>query len=243
MKPFFVLLLLVGTAVAGLGADRSPILLQSQESRTRQNGPVFNRIAWTPGWDRDVWVMQQSHVGLSPAYSSWDRLAIVVDKMQTPKVARFYQLEPGASGWNENAKPAPLRATCFQCHSNGPRAIRPEPGASAVTIGIADRARLLLWNARIKTYGRIAMDSAQIAERASEKTPLRYPGAFENEKLAVATCIRCHSENSWIRGPLTRQNFMSIGFMVGKGLMPPPGFTLSEGEKKALTRFIQGFPI
>jgi hypothetical protein len=228
-----------------LGADRSPVLLQSLESRTRDGGPVFNRIAWFPGWKQDVWVMQQSHAGLSPAPHSWDRLAIVVDKTQTPKIARFYQLEPGRLAWDPQAKPLPFRATCFMCHSNGPRAIRPDlsPAASAVSIGLRDRLRLALWNARVKTYGRVLTDSQEVQAMAGAITPLRYPGPFENEKLPAATCRTCHNEAFWGRGSLTRQNFMSIGFMVEKGFMPPPGFRLPETEKDEILRFVRGLPV
>lgn len=87
------------------------------------------------------------------------------------------------------------------------------------------------------------IDPVQVGAHAAESTPLRYAGSFENERLAVKTCLKCHGENSWVRGPLTRQNFMSIGFMVEKGFMPPPGFGLDEGERRELKRFIQGFPI
>lgn len=237
-----LLLISAGVALAALSTDRSPILIQSLESRTREGGPVFNRIGWFPGRRQDVWVMQQSHAGLKPAFHEWDRLAIVVDKTRSPKIARFYQFEPGQLEWNPQAKLKPFRATCFMCHSNGPRAVRPDlaPSSSAAALSFKDQVRLLLWNARVKTYGRIVTDPKEVLSTAAAITPLRYTGKSENEKLPVATCRTCHNEEFWGRGALTRQNFMSIGFMVENGFMPPPGFHLEKSEKEEISRFVQG---
>jgi hypothetical protein len=242
-----------GALIAGLllclGLDSRPILIQSIESKTKTGGPVFNRIAWTPGWKQDVWMMQQSHVGLAPPFHEWDRLAIVVDKTRWPHTARFYQIEPGELRWNPAAAVRPYRAACFMCHSNGPRAIRPDPRSDRVRMSAWNRARVALWDLRVKTYGHIAPDPVHdpalvdgAAVVAGKLTPFRYPGAFENEKLAVSTCLKCHNDKWWGRGSLSRQNFIAIDFMVSNGIMPPPGFSLGADERKRVSRFVNGLP-
>src|SRR5262245_39911744 len=106
----------------------SPVTFRSLESVTETGAPVYNRVRLLPGWSKDVWLMNQSHEGLghqgqSPEYAKWDRLKIVVDKTTTPYKAEFYQLEQGAL--IAEGKPVPLKARCYACHANGPRAIRP----------------------------------------------------------------------------------------------------------------------
>jgi hypothetical protein len=181
---------------------------------------VFNRIAWYPGAERDLWVMQQSHDGRDVPFHSWDRLAIEVDR--TRSVARFVQVEPGPIERAAiSAAPRPRRAECSMCHLNGPRVIRPLDALSAW-----DRGRLALWNLRIKTYGRV---------RSSE------PVSAENTPLPLKTCAKCHNDSAWGRGQLTRQNEVTIRFMVREGYMPPWGFRMEESEKRELGLFLRGF--
>lgn len=219
-----------------LGFDKDPIVFESLESKTIQNGPVFNRVAWFPGWARDVWMMQQSHKGLAPPFHEWDRLAIVIDKTTFPRSAIFYQIEPGALKWDPNAPMKPLHVQCFMCHSNGPRALRPQLESKDIALSAWDQARVILWNLRIKTYGRI--------ESTADGDPLRFKftGAFENEKLHVQTCAKCHNDSFWGRGSLTRQNFLAIDFMVSRHFMPPPGFALKAGERERISAFTRGLP-
>ena len=236
---------LLGGAVVILGSvfiylwlDRTSLLIQSEESRTFTDGPVFNRIKWISEPSRDIWLMQQSHNG--PHAADWDRLAIVVDKTQTPKVAKFYQMQPGALVF-EPQKSKEFRASCFMCHSNGPRAIRPAFDSPDAPISPWGRAKLVLWNIRVKTYGRVVVDPSHAVNDIIMKTPFRHATAFDNETLKVKTCVLCHQDGGWVaRGPLTRQNFMAILFMVEKGYMPPPGFHLAEGEEKQIKEFVLG---
>lgn len=233
----------VAVCAAGLlGGSLSrgaPVLIQSQESRTAEGQPLFNRIRWIPGWKQDIWMMQQSHQGMNAGFGEWDRLAIVVDKSRFPRVARFYQLEPGALEWTVGARETPFRASCLMCHSNGPRAVRPEPGSAAAPLGRGDRVSVALWNLRIKTYGRVVADEAASA-RFAGTTLLAPRGPGADEKLAAESCARCHRETVWGRGPLRRQNSIAIRFMVEEGHMPPPGFALPENERRKLLRFTRG---
>jgi hypothetical protein len=161
----------------------------------------------------------------------------VVEKPHRSRTARFYQLEPGPLEWGDaDIRQRPLRASCFTCHSNGPRAIRPNPNSAAAPLARWDRARIALWNVRIKTAGRTKEHPAQAAA-LDAGTPFRLQGPFENQALAVAACVRCHNDSVWGRGALTRQNFTTMRHMVEKGHMPPRGFSLSAAERKALEEF------
>jgi hypothetical protein len=184
-------------------------------------------------------MMQQSHSGMSSPESTWDRLAIVVDKTKSPKVAKFYQLEPGGFKL-ELDKQKEYRASCFMCHANGPRAIRPDRGG--LRLSLRDEIQIAFWNLKVKTYGRVILDAAQEALRAADRVPLRYHGRLSEAQLQVQTCLKCHREKGLIaRGLLTRQNALAIEFMVEKGYMPPLGFSLRNNEKEQIEKFIQGF--
>ncbi len=215
--------------------DETPILIQSLESKTIEGHPVFNRIQLQSTSSQDIWIMQQSHSGLKASTNNWDRLAILVDKTKFPKTAKFMQLEPGSMEI-ESAREVPYKVSCYLCHANGPRALRPDFTSSLAKISVWDRGRIWMWNLKIKTYGRIeASDSLK-----REGKPFRYPQAWLNEKLRVKTCERCHNdEGLFARGSLTRQNFMTIRFLVDSGQMPPVGFTLSDGEREEIAHFLR----
>jgi hypothetical protein len=107
------------------------ILIESEESKTKELTSVFNQIKWTTTPKRDIWMMNQSHYGTHASNARWERLAIVVDKTKSPPTARFYQLDPGPLVWSDDLPNhrSPFRVSCFNCHSNGPRAIRPLQGS------------------------------------------------------------------------------------------------------------------
>jgi hypothetical protein len=131
------------------------------------------------------------------------------------------------------------------CHTNGPRAIRPDFSdavPAAARISAWDRVRLLAWNSRIKTYGRVPSAEGQPPSHDAASAPFRQLSAADNRRLNVATCLKCHNENWWGRGSLTVQNAPTIEHMVDNGLMPPPGFSLPEAERKQVQRFVDGFP-
>lgn len=224
-------LTLVGAAFF---AYPSSVTFESQESKTGKEGPVFNEIRFFPGWSEDVWMMRQSHGGLALPRSKWDRLAIVVDKLSG--TARFYQVEPGELQLTGREKKIEYRASCFVCHSNGPRAVRPRWGSPEVAVSFVDRMKVTLWNLRIKTYGRIEGTGVALG-----KTPFRLPGRREDEVLTVATCTKCHNSQWWGRGHLMRHQSATIQFMVEKGHMPPPGFALSAQELAQVREFVMGF--
>lgn len=212
--------------------DAAPVLIQSQESKTGEDRPVFNRISFQPGRDRDVWMMQQSHQGLTGDADLWDRIAIVVQH-DARRTAEFYQLEPGALVFDQDEKAVAKKAQCFMCHPNGPRAIRPDQTNSQVKLTRWDRFRVQIWNLRIKTYGRV------VAPVQNLEADFRMQSKPANELLTVTACTRCHSDDGLVRrGHLTKQNFMAIDFMLRNNLMPPPGFFLDEKDRQVIQQFI-----
>ncbi|MGZ3769003.1 MAG: hypothetical protein ACXVCP_06905 [Bdellovibrio sp.] len=214
------------------------IVFESMESKSLNNAAVYNKIKWFNFANKDVWMMNQSHDGLSA--QKWDRLAIVIDKTQTPKLAKFYQLEPGALEWSEGLKEVPLRVSCFMCHPNGPRVIRPNLDSSTAPLPWQDRIKLSLWNLKIKSYGRLKTSAPSYENLKA--VPFRWPDHYANEPLTVKTCTKCHKESGlFARGTLLRQNILTVKFMVEKGLMPPLGMSLSNLEKSQLEKFIAGF--
>lgn len=241
---FVLIVCLLGLLAAPL-LDDQEVFLESRESKTVGGGPVFNRIKWFNSKDKDVWMMNQSHHGPHAEATAWDRLAIVVDKTKTPKVARFYQLKPGPLEWDENAiesSTRPFRISCFLCHNNGPRAIRPNERSSFGPLSLTDRWKITYWNLRIKLYGRVKPDQVHDQLDRSAQTPFRFHGSFANEPLRVAVCLTCHNESGFLaRGLLRRQQMATIKFMVESGEMPPRGFGLSGEEKRELARFLDGF--
>lgn len=221
----------------------SSIVIQSEESQNAHLQPVFNEIRWLPGKDRDVWMMNQSHFGRNPDPEKWERLAIVVDKTTSPMTARYYQVQPGELEWREDLihQRVSYRASCFICHNNGPRAIRPQADSQLAPLSWNEKVKLQLWNLRIKTYGRIHFDPAHDEEDKTLDVHFRYHGSPHEDELKVPVCLKCHKEEGvFARGPLHRQQIGTIEHMVKAGHMPPPGFTMSPEEKKQLLLFLRG---
>ena len=232
MKRQRIKLLLLASAWIASASHAEAIFIESLESKTLDQKAVFNRIDWQSEKDRDVWMMQQSHHGPTPNEKEWDRLAIVIDKKVSPYQAHFYQLAPGPLKLEAAFKEVPFRVSCFVCHSNGPRAIRPEVHSKEAPLSMAARMKILLWNIRIKTYPRIEVLSAP---------GFRFTGKSANAKLEIKTCIRCHQDSGLIaRGYLTRQNAATIHFMIEQKEMPPFPFSLSQKEKLKINAFLDG---
>lgn len=232
-KRAFALLLVLGLFVTSLAAaaffDTSPVLFQSRESKTDTNGPVFNRVSYTSGWDKDIWVMQQGHQGNNGEFTKWDRIAIVVEN-DADRSAEFFQLLPGEHSF-DRADNIPKRTPCFACHSNGPQSVRPDFAEAQVSGW--DKLRIFLWNLRIKSYG------PTNTNKQKHDPAFRMQVDVANNTLDVNACTRCHnSKHMFGRGELTRQNFPMIAFMLKEGLMPPPVFSLTENEKKDVLEFI-----
>src|SRR5687768_875551 len=153
-------LLVTGLLVSTLGEDQE-VFFESKESKTIGRNSVFNKIKLIRLKDKDVWMMNQSHHGPKGlGSSSWDRLAIVIDKTQSPKRAQFYQFESGPLEWKEGLVEKPFRVSCFMCHNNGPRAIRPNYNSPLNPTSFKDRPKIYYWNSRMKLYGRILPHSS-----------------------------------------------------------------------------------
>lgn len=199
----------------------APVLIESAESRTLEGGPVFNEIQWSWKNGKEIWTMRQSHGGKDLPKEKWDRLSIVVDKK-----AAFLQTD-------QDGQRVEYRASCFMCHPNGPRAIRPVEGSLTFT----NELRVKLLNLRIKLYGRVKSEPLpQIGT-----TPFRHDGKISNSPLTLQRCTSCHKEDGFFaRGTLTRQNSITIAYMVEKDHMPPLGGLTSE-ERKYLENFMNGF--
>lgn len=244
IKIFVIFAGLAGPIFGGLLYFSDSLLtLQSLESKTIEGKPVFNQIRWIQEKDRDIWMMNQSHHGPHAPSEKWDRLAIVIDKTSNPKTATYLQLPAGTLEWKDELpqQKLPFRVSCFMCHTNGPRALRPDPSGQ-LQLSPFQKIKLIAWNLRIKTYGRIQENPDHKLTDRTLKIPFRQRHAFDNEPLKIKVCQKCHNEKFWwARGSLTRQNSMTIGFIVENGLMPPPGFVLSAQEEKKLKDFLQGF--
>ena len=243
VKTAFATFMALALSTCAFWSDDRSIVIESLESRTQEGLPVFNEIKWLPGRDRDVWMMNQSHSGAHANAGQWERLAIVIDKTKSPKVAKFYQLQAGELDWKENLPEAPKRVSCFMCHANGPRAIRPNADSPSATLNGWQKAKIAFWNARIKSYGRVVADPAMsVGVPDANGYPFRLEGEFENKSLKVKTCQLCHKENGFLaRGELKGQHFMAIRFMIDSGQMPPLGIPLSAEDKQEIERFLKGF--
>lgn len=208
------------------------IAFQSLESTTEKGAPVFNKIQWQAGWHEDVWLMAQSHHGFSTDTQKWDRLAIVVNKRTS--VAKFYQLSPGPLKWSGPADAQPLKARCFACHSNGPRAIRADYSSMTVKPNPWQRLAINIWNLRLKTYGRLQSVEGQMF---SEGTSFRSSLPVLKLGLNLISCQKCHSL-SGIRNPLTLEQLGTASFLVKKGLMPPFPFVADSEDIATLDRLV-----
>ena len=222
--------------------DNQPILIQSLESKTQENKPVYNKISYISIGKKDVWMMNQSHDGVEAKKDKWDRVAIVVDKSKKPMDAIFLQLPPGELEWNDKLFENKInyKVSCFMCHSNGPRVIRHDQNGN--NISLKSKVKIFFWNLKIKSYGLIIENSEQLALDANLEVPFRHRQSADNEELKVKSCTVCHSgEDKWIdRNKLFRQNNISIKFMIENKIMPPPGFSISQSDAKELKKFLRG---
>lgn len=193
------------------------ISFPSEESRTDTGTVVWNKVSFSREEESDVWKMRQSHFGPDHPMKDWDELKIVVKG----KKVEFFQLK--------NNREIPFKISCFQCHSNGPRVIRPD---STNQLSSLEKAQITLMNLRIKSYGVL---------EAVNKPMFRREDKMSNAVLELPQCIRCHNQDGWFsRNYLTRQNAPTISFMVNKEHMPPIG-DLSAKEKKYIVDFVNGF--
>lgn len=213
------------------------VFFASLESKGIDHKTVYNEIKFFKKDNFDIWMMNQSHFGIHTDKSKIDRLAIVVDRPS--KSAKFYQLPPGELVWTDDLPKQKIefRVSCFMCHANGPRAIRADNVKS--NLNTFQKLKINFWNYKIKAYGRINADPMHTNEDINLKMPFRYRAELDNEKLNIKTCNECHNEKNG-RGELTRQNLVTIDFLLKNKLMPPSGYALSESEKSKIEQFIIG---
>jgi cytochrome c5 len=235
----FKLIMLIGLGLLGaisgfLFTLPNQVLIESLESKTINGDAVFNRIRLESNSQQDVWRMAQSHHGINHPPGQWDELKIIVDKSQRPYKATYQQWYQG--------KQVEFRVSCFMCHANGPRAIRPVNESQDASLTLRDRALIALWNVRIKTYGQVMAQNENNDEHKG--VPLAFSSPFDREVLKVKTCLQCHQDSPssmpWKRWPLMRQHAVAISFMLEQGLMPPFPYTISAQEKAEIERFVQG---
>lgn len=237
-------LLFLGGSFHLIYLSQKTVIIESEESKNIHLKSVFNQIKWIPSKNHDVWMMNQSQVGRRPHKDQWERIAIVIDKTKKPMTAKYYQFKPGPLEWNNSLidKQVSFRASCFTCHSNGPRAIRPIYFSDQAPLSLSNMIQIQLLNLRIKTYGRIVFDKDHLKKDLKIYPPFRYSQPIDLERLNIKTCNLCHKEEGmFARGELVRQQSGTIQFMVDKGHMPPKGFSLSSNEKKQLKDFLKGF--
>ena len=211
------------------------VAFQSLESVTEKGAPVFNEIALFPGFEKDTWMMRQSHHGYDDEKRNWDRLAIVVDKTKTPYFAKFYQFPPGELNPQNLPKPIPFKARCIACHVGGPRAIRPDTHARTPSLKLLDQLLILAWNLRIKSYGRVINGPGMEFTTGSQfKSKLK----ILSQPLGLHSCTKCHSDHG-IRGALKLAHLGTARYMLKNGIMPPFPFQALPGEIDLLNRMIK----
>ncbi len=235
-------LILSSLFLTGCTLGSTEVKFQSVESKTSMGQPVYNSIKLISDDSKDIWMMNQSHFGQNPAKENMDRIAIIIDTSKNPKIAEYFQLPAGELIWSDDLKLKKIeyKVSCFSCHANGPRAVRPD--YENFQVSQLDRLKIKYWNYKIAGYGRIIEESTQAAEDQVLKVPFRNRTNLDNQKLNLKTCTKCHNENdSRGRGFLTRQNLVTITFLIDQKIMPPQGSELSNDEKNKLSRFIKGF--
>jgi cytochrome c2 len=228
-------LLLSGGVVFFLNNLPDTISIESTESKTSDGKPVFNNITYQSTHHYDLWDMKQSHNGNSYPLHKWDHIQIKVHKAKRPYKVSYHQYEKG--------KEIEFKASCFTCHANGPRVIRPQYDSKLVSYSFMTKAKIALMNLKIKSYGKIelARENHQL-HGEFRKIPLRFYGKYDSGKLTVKTCRYCHNSdnNFFSRGELERQHIGTITHLTAHHQMPPWPLKLSEEENILLEKFING---
>jgi len=226
-------------------APSATVIFESEESKTLEGKPVFNQV-WLEKSDEqeDIWAMRQSHHGAK--FYPADQLRIVINKNTRPYRASFFQYsEKNGKAFEE----VQYRASCFACHANGPRALRPVLNSEIFPLEVKSRLLVALWNFKIKSYGRVETAPETLIKEKVRAVKLKFEGAMDQDILKVKTCLYCHSDGSdpdgrwWQnhkRAPLLRQHAMSIQHLVETNQMPPFPFKLEEAEREAIQQFING---
>lgn len=229
-----IMTLLLASGVFLLASGSGPITFQSIESKTIDEHEVFNQVSLETHQDQDIWKMRQSHGGRNLPLKEWDELMIKVDRNKRPYQVTYHQLKDG--------KEIEFKVSCYFCHSNGPRIIRPEIISNEAPLNFRQRMQIQLWNLRMKSYGKVEIKrEAHLLAGKKRITPLKYFGKNDLEPLKLSSCTMCHHDGWWGRGNLTRQQALPIAHLTKNGSMPPWPFTISPAEKEKLEEHLKGF--
>lgn len=221
LTAFKIISSLIGILLGGILPNE--ILIESLESRTPQNKPIYNKISLKQIKDSDIWSMRQSHHGLNT--DKWDHIEIRVNKSTSPYSVTYHQLE--------NGKEVEYKADCLRCHSNGPRFIRPKEGIVKLTL--KDKLQLLKWNMLIKSYGIMNYKENKISRRELVLHEMKPSIEFAK----IKSCTQCHTKNG-PRAPLSDQHKLTSEFLVRKGMMPPWPYKITKSDKRLLNKFHYG---
>jgi cytochrome c553 len=191
---------------------------QSDESKTKEGKPVFNKIKFTQEAGLDVWEMKQSHHGSSAAKEKWDHIKIIVDTHASPMTVSYHQLNKG--------REVDYVANCLRCHSNGPRFIRPSPDKPQT---YQEALALSYWNAKIKSYGTVSLKRNPLAQKR-QISLIRPQG---DRLIKSKSCIRCHKKGG-ARAEVSTFQKGSILYLVKNKEMPPWPYKLTSQEESLL---------
>ena len=101
----------VGLTISGLLLlSDDEILIQSLESRTLEDRPVYNKIKLIRQKGREIWMMNQSHSGLDS--KKWERLAIVIDGARRVSISSMPASWFGMSLYCRTRQPIVFHALC-----------------------------------------------------------------------------------------------------------------------------------
>lgn len=229
-----IMTLLLVSGVFLFTLSHEAITFESIESKTIDEEAVFNQVSFESQKHLDIWKMRQSHGGRHLALKEWDELMIKVDKRQRPYQVSYHQLK--------NGKESEFKVSCYFCHSNGPRIIRPEIKSANAPLSLAQRAQINLWNLRMKSYGKVEIKKESLTLGGKARmTPLKYFGKNDLEPLKLSSCTMCHHDSWWGRSSLTRQQALPIAHLVKNGQMPPWPFKISAEEQQKLNDYLKGF--
>ncbi len=226
-----------------------PLLFASEESVGPHGEAIFNEVAWQQQGRFDIWRMKQSHNGLHAKPQAWDQLAIIVDREN--KTVSYHQLVADSTTALLTAPPDSLhpwpqkdyRVSCYSCHANGPRHLRPNWNSSELSLGWQSKLKVNWLNQKMQRYGRLKIiEHSPFTQSIERQRPLALTDPFASQPLLVKICQQCHSESGdRPRGPLQRQHLYTIQFMLKNKYMPPKGHSLSAQEKSQLENFMAGF--
>jgi hypothetical protein len=194
------------------------ISFKSLESKTKDGKDVWNKITLISTPQKDVWKMKQSHHGKESKV--WDDIEIIVSKGSRPFSAQFLQLKDN--------KLIDYKASCFRCHPNGPRLIRPHKDSK---LNLRETLVLKKMNNLIKSYGYV-----QTHDVFKSKVPLINNLANSKINLTVNSCFKCH--NGKERGFITKENTNTAIFLLKNKQMPPWPYTIDKADVNLLNEFL-----